>query len=211
MERPVIDFIEKEHVYLVDGVPKSSVTEILKPITASGYGAIHPGVVEYARERGSMIHELTQMIDYGDQPFVSMEIRGYIKAYLTFLRDYQPEWHGIETIVYDPIRDVCGTVDRYGMINGKRSVVDIKNQAAPSVENKISVCAQTAEYSRAIEWDDADRYALYLHSDGTYTLMDCIKYEKKKGFLGSEVFDDYLNIFRKIERIKSNGKRSRSL
>lgn len=209
MNRPVIDFIEKEHVYLVDGVPKPSVTEILNPITASFYYAINPATVDYARERGSRIHELTQMIDYGDQPFIPYELGGYIKAYLAFLRDYKPEWHGIETLVYDAQRDVCGTIDRYGMIGGKRAVVDIKNQANPSVENKISVCAQTAEYAMAIGWRDSMRYALYLHADGTYQLMECQKYEAKREFLGIALFDWYLDIYREMERIKKNGKRNR--
>ena len=211
MKNHVIDFVENEHVYLVDGVPKPSVTEILNPITAGGYGAINAAVVEYARERGSMIHEITQMIDFGDKPFVPMEISGYVRAYLSFLRDYRPVWHGIETIVYDDESDVCGTVDRYGEIDGRMAVVDLKVQAAPSVANKISVCAQTAEYGRALKIKDPDRFALYLHSDGTYNLMSCIKYEAKRGFDGLDVFDDYLKIFKKIERIKLNGKRNRSV
>ena len=194
---------------MVDGAKKPSVTEILQPITAFFYSAISPATVAFARERGRTIHELTQMIDYGDQPFIPYEIGGYIKAYLAFLRDYKPEWHGIESIIYDEKCDVCGTVDRYGMIDGKKAVIDIKNQASPGVENKISVCAQTAEYARAIEWYDARRYALYLLADGTYHLMDCQKYEDKRDFLGIALFDRYLDIYREMERIKKNGKRNR--
>ena len=200
-----VEFFEEEHVYLVDGVAKPSVTTIISPITSAHYGAIKPVAVETARIRGSFVHEATQLIDYGFQPEIPYEVAGYVKAYLSFLRDYSPEWHGIEEIVYDDIADVCGTVDRYGIIDGKYAVVDIKAQNSPSVENRISVCAQTAEYARALKKPDAKRYGLFLKSDGKYVRFDCIKYEEKRNFNGFSLFDRLLGTHNEIERIK-NGK-----
>lgn len=204
-----IDFIESEHVYLVDGVAVPSVTTILSPITASQYRAINPAVVEHARLRGEGIHELTQLIDYGDEPLMPYDVAPYVKAYLNFKRDYSPEWIGIEQIVYDEENNVCGTIDRYGTIDKQNVIVDIKIQAAPSVENKIALCAQTAEYSRAVKLSDARRYGLYLHSDETYNFFSCDKYEAKRNFKGIDVFDMYLSAHKEIERIKGNGKRTK--
>ena len=211
MEKTIIDFVESEHVYLVNGVPKPSVTTILHPITATVYGSINPCVVEKARRRGEMVHQTTQLIDYGDRPMIDGEILPYIKGYLAFLMDYNPEWLGIEERVYDEYADVCGTVDRHGLIGGRYTVLDIKAQDAPSVANRISVCAQTAEYARAIMQHEAKRAALYLSSDGTYNLFDCEKYEKKREFMGIMLFDKYCELYKEMERIKSNGKRNRRI
>lgn len=211
MVKHVIDFIEEEHIYLVDGIEKPSVTNVIKPITAQGYNAINPSVLEKARWRGSMVHEATQLIDYGDRPSIDGEILPYIKAYLEFLRDFNPTWEGIEDVVYDEGAEVCGTVDRHGWIDGEYTVVDIKAQDSPSVSARIAVCAQTAEYARAIGKSHAARKALYLRSNGTYSLMDCCEYEQKRKFIGIMIFDQYLDIYREIERIKKNGKRRNSV
>lgn len=207
-----IDFFEKEHIYLVDGVEKPSVTTVLNVISSMQYNYIDPGILEQARLRGSMVHEETQMIDLdfpSDQ--VPFEIVGYIKAYREFLRDYKPVWEGIEQTVYDEERGVCGTIDRYGTILNRKTVIDIKCKSSPTAINHVCDCSQTAEYASCLGWgQECDRLAVYLLKDGNYRVFNCKEFEKKRNFNGQALFDDCLNIYKTIERIKNDGRKRRS-
>lgn len=92
-----IDFNEEKHEYTVGGEVKPSVTEILGFITADHYGTINPSILDRAARRGSAVHECLEDIDYDMPPEeVPTEIYPYVVAYQTFLRDYKPEWYGIE-------------------------------------------------------------------------------------------------------------------
>ena len=211
MSKTVIDFVEATHTYLVNGVEVPGVTQVIRHITSDHYGAILPSVLDHARRRGSMIHEVTEMLEYGVDLSFPEEILGYIRAYLAFCRDYRPVWEGIEQIVYDENRRVCGTVDRHGLVGGKRWIVDIKNKKTPTRENYISDCCQTAAYSQALGFPYAKRVTLYLREDGDYRLFHCDEFEKKNGFSGIELFDRCLTLENTIRRLKENGKRNRNV
>ena len=56
-----IEFDEDKHLYYVGGKQIPSVTDILSPLHRS-YGNINPSVLEYARQRGTAVHEALQML-----------------------------------------------------------------------------------------------------------------------------------------------------
>lgn len=201
----VIDFLPNEHKYLIDGEEKPSVTQITDYITFRHYKKINTLLAEQAIRRGNLVHETTELIDYGYSAEFPYEISGYIKAYNIFLRDYKPAWEYIEHIVYDKTRGVCGRLDRLGIIDGKHCIVDIKTNSNPTRENYLSVCLQTAEYKEAVGIKDAKRYALYLKKNGDYRFFNCTEYEKKLGFSGIELFDACLNLHNQTERILKHG------
>ena len=195
----MIEFDEKKHQYKVDGKIVPSVTDILEHLTAPGYGKVNPSVLEEAKDRGTAVHELTEQIDMGFPPeFIDPYIEGYIVAYMKFLRSYEPEWEYIEHQFYEPLWGFCGTVDRVGEIDGQKCVLDIKTTSSPSAEQKMAVCCQTAAYAFGIDLDGCDRYALYLHSDGTFDLLFCADYEDERGFDGWELFRDMCKLHQKI-------------
>ena len=202
----MIEFIEAKHQYKVDGKIVPSVTEILEHITAVGYGKVNPSILEEAKERGTAVHELTEAIDLGFPPeYIDPALEGYAVAYLKFLEDYDVEWDYIEHRFYEPKMGFCGTIDRVGMIDGVPCVLDIKTTSSPSVDQKIAVCCQTAAYSLGIEDEYnhyIDRFALYLHKDGTYELFDCIEYERDRRFSGYALFDELCNLNKNIADIK---------
>lgn len=208
-------FDEKKHQYTVDGKVYPSVTEILEHLTAPGYGKVNPAILEEAKARGTAVHELTEMIDYGMPPDEIEEgLAGYALAYLRFLADYDVEWEYIEHRFYEPIMGFCGTIDRVGKIDGKDCVLDIKTTSSPSTDQKIAVCCQTAAYDYGIceQHYSADnnfipeakkRYALYLRPDGSYDLMDCAMYEGSKCFSGLSLFRILCDLHSLIETIKN--------
>ena len=201
----MIEFIEAKHQYKVDGKVVPSVTEILEHITAVGYGKVNPSILEEAKERGTAVHELTEAIDLGFPPeYIDPALEGYAVAYLKFLEDYDVEWDYIEHRFYEPKMGFCGTIDRVGKIDGEDAVLDIKTTSSPSVDQKIAVVCQTSAYGYAVFPDRTDfrRYALYLHKDGTYELMDCLDYEKQKCFSGLYLFSYLYNLHKTIANIK---------
>ena len=108
------------------------------------------------------------MLDYGEEPETDPEISGYLKAYLRFLMDYQPNWEGIETPLYDPGMLFAGTPDRWGHINGRRVLVDIKT----GVVHRHAVSAQLAGYELLIGgFAPEETYALRLDKSGVYELI----------------------------------------
>lgn len=191
-------FNEERHEYRdsESGLLVPSVTTILSHISSVGYSNISQSVLDYARARGSAVHLALELYDYGvpfeEQEGITPEIFGYIQAYLNFLRDYSPKWTHIEHVVHNKAANYCGTIDRAGVIDGRKCIVDLKCIASPTVENKICVCSQTWAYGYALYGAEPhDRYALYLKcSNGkpSYNLMNCAKYEEEKGFIPQQIF-----------------------
>lgn len=210
-----IEFDESKHQYSFNGEVIPSVTEILSPITASGYSKINPAVLEHAAMKGTLVHEWCEMYDYDSaDEVVPSELAPYCAAYANFIRDYRPEWEMIEEIVGWYTKGVgynyAGRLDRMGVIDGERSIVDIKTIASPSTRNHISACCQTAAYAYAVDSiGDWKRYVLYLKPDATYRLMDCREFEEKNKFIGEDLFFKLLDMYDAISRIgrrKKDGK-----
>jgi len=198
-----LEFNEEKHEYSIDGVKIPGVTEILSPITASGYSKINPAVLEHAAMKGTLVHEWCEMYDYGcADESMPTELIGYCQAYAEFCEVYKPEWIGIEEMVYEPEAWYAGRIDRFGILNGvEKALIDIKTIQSPSTKNHISVCCQTAAYARALGEESAHRYALYLRSDGTFRLMDCREFEEKNDFSGEDLFLLLLDGYNAINRI----------
>ena len=201
-----IEFDEEKHVYTVGGTVYPSVTEIIKPIGSIFGGSPVPAeVIHSAAARGSMVHEALQEYDLcGETEYVA-EVEGYIKSYLTFLRDYSPEWEGVEEKIYNPFDGYCGTLDRRGVIGKQTYIVDLKTNTAPSAPQYFSVCAQTWAYAKAKYGAGAGgvrRAALYLKSNGEYRFFECEKYEQKKNVSGKQLFEICLSLYNMTRRNK---------
>jgi len=201
-----IFFDEETHTYLIDGEEVPSVTTVLNYMSDTEYKSISPSILEQASRRGTLVHEYTELIDYGAEPDeVEYEVVGYLKAYKDFLRDYKPNWLAIERQVYCEDLDYIGTVDRIGYINGKVSVVDIKTLASPTKMAKFTVSAQTRAYQNAYDaygLEYMKRYALYLGKDGEYNLVDLDEYDQKYGYNSWGMFLICLETYKTIQKLK---------
>lgn len=199
------------HTYFVDNKEVPSVTTILRFLRID-LGFLNPSVLSAAAERGKVIHSGCEMIDYGCDPEIVEGTEGYLKAYNTFLRDYSPEWVGIECPVCSPSKGFAGTIDRWGFIDDEPAVVDIKTIGSPTRETYISLCAQTAAYAYCLGYaEGCKRYGLFLKQNGDYRLFDCEEWEEKNEFTGFEVFAKCYAVHRQLEEIakhkKSRGKK----
>ena len=204
-----IVFDPDTHEYIVDGkTDYPSVTTILGYITQAEYEQINPSILDYAKRRGALVHEVCEAFDLDFEPEIWYnEVTNYVNAYRDFMRDYRCRWEQIENIVISQKYHFIGTLDRAGIIDGKQCVVDIKTIDSPTKLNKFSVCCQTAAYAIAREEmygvKTDKRFAVYLKKNGDYSLFDCGLYELKYGIDAFEIFHKCLAFYNSMDQLKN--------
>lgn len=184
-----LTYNEENHSYTLDGRPVPSVTEIVGLITARKYADTSAAVLEQAKRRGSVVHELCEAIDCGVEPEeldIEPELVGYVNAYLAFLRDYRPEWDYIEKPLYS--FSYAGRCDRIGTIDGETAIVDIKTTASMDRLSRLALLFQLYLYREAYMFSVFDPntqkrpktlLGVQLKKDGTYTVYDTRKIHEK--------------------------------
>ena len=76
---------------------------------------------------------------------------GFQKAYLSYRRDHTCDWKKIEYPVCHPQKIYPGTLDRYGTVDGLRTILDFKTTySIDPAHRKLYTAAQNL-YRRAIE------------------------------------------------------------
>ena len=168
-----ITFDAENHQYYIDGVEVPSVTTVCR-FLAYDQKSDKPWLARVAADRGTRIHAACAMIDYGEKPEEDFETAGYLKAYRRFLKDYRPDWEGIEYTVGDAQLGLAGTIDRFGTLyDGRTCILDIKTG---SQLHDAPLWAQLTGYKRLLALDRGFYpdylYALQLSKDGTYHLRE---------------------------------------
>jgi hypothetical protein len=174
-----IVFNEPDHTYTVDGVPKDSVTTILKSLGLDDYSMVPPDVLENARRRGQAAHDVIRDEVNGtlDLATIEDEMIPYYDAWMCFRQTSGFEPLLSEAMVYSKRHDYVGTLDLAGTLkrtklrSSKRIVVDTKCTAMIMP----SAAIQTAGYEIALAEtigisERMDRYVLHL-KDGRFKLV----------------------------------------
>lgn len=125
----MIEFIEEEHVYLIDGVLVPSVSEILRFIFPNKYAGINKEILEKKAEYGSKIHEAIECIEQCKTlPEMDITQEFSINQYKRL-----KEKHKIEVVDQEQIINFkdryCGRFDMIARIDGIYSLCDIKTTA----------------------------------------------------------------------------------
>jgi hypothetical protein len=175
-----LDFVVSEHRYYLDGERElPSVTTILKE-----QGLINADwFTEEARLRGDYVHLACRMVDDDelDDATLDPKILPYVDAYRKFLAVTQPDWTYVEHRVFDEVLGYAGTLDRAGMVQGTKYLIDIKSGTVPS-----SVGPQTAAYRRCLpEPHTWKRAALQLKADGSFALHNLTDRSDERIFLAA--------------------------
>lgn len=169
----LITFDPDTHTYTLDGKPCPSVTEITRFLHYKAEYADKESRDRAAR-KGTAIHELTALIDYGEDVEIPPELSGYVLAWQNFKRDYRVEILSIEQVVGDEIDwgfQLCGTLDRRARIEGRDGIIDIKTG---NTVNKIALQAQLSAYTMLVGYGDIHNFQIgvYLKNDGTYRIYE---------------------------------------
>lgn len=159
-----LTFDEASHTYRFNGNVVPGVTSILSPLT--DFSRVPPHVLEAASNFGKAVHLACELDDLRtlDEHQLDPALVPYLEGWRKFSQDYAVEWESIEQPIYHSTMNYAGTPDRFGMVKGEFTVVDIKSTAQlyPSVGPQLSA------YANAEGHPFAKRLAVQLKADGTY-------------------------------------------
>lgn len=110
-----IQFIEEGHVYLLDGNPVPSVTEIIKPLV--DMSRVPQDVLEYKRSLGKAVHkaiELDESTEGLDYESLDQEALPFFSAWLRFKEESGFRALLCEQVVWSAKLRYAGTLDVLG-------------------------------------------------------------------------------------------------
>lgn len=164
----MLTFEEVGHVYRLDGVAIPSVTSLLGKLHS--FAGVPEDVLEAARERGTAVHKATQYFDEDDLDEAMLDDRtaGYLAGWKAFVAMKRPQWTAIERPVFHPLHRYAGTPDRFCVMDGVESQIDIKTAAQSHPVWDL----QTSAYNHAAGKPSARRYTCQLRPDGTFKLIE---------------------------------------
>lgn len=119
-------FYEKGHIYMLDGERIPCVSDLCRFIHKEIYKDAPPWQLEAAADRGTAVHLATEMLDKTGKAEISEEYAPYLRAYAAFLREHDVKWELIEHSDYHPTHGYAGTIDRYGTVDGIKTLADLK-------------------------------------------------------------------------------------
>ena len=166
-------FYDDTHKYTVDGEEVPSVSELTRFLSREVYADAPQYFVEGAAQRGTAVHKATEALDKYGKIECESDIVPFVKAYVAFRKNIQPEWEQIEWPVCNEKR-YAGTVDRYGKMNGLNVLIDIKTTASITGLHKVLYKAQLNLYRLAVlkEKPVDAMWVLQLKKDETYKLIE---------------------------------------
>jgi hypothetical protein len=133
---------------------------------------VPPAALKRAQELGTAVHRMTELHDLDDldTDSLSQELLPFLTAWMRFRAEtgFVPEL--IEQRFHHPALGFAGTLDRTGVIGGRRAVVDIKKMLRLGPVIGIQLAAYQ-ELCRVNGVEVLDRYGLGLRADGTYRLQ----------------------------------------
>lgn len=177
------EFDEDGHVYMVDGRPVPSVTQVMRPLTQQAYASSPAETLRLAAERGTAVHACTEYDDAGELDEASVEDgwRPYLEAYRKWRADVKPQIDAAELRL--GCKKYCGTIDRLCTINGESWVIDLKTTSEIHPHVGVQLAAYEA-LAAAKFGKHFRRGALQLRSDGTYRFTEFVSYLDAVCFAG---------------------------
>jgi hypothetical protein len=198
---PGIHFDAATHTYTVGGRVIPNVTSILKFAgLASSFDGVPPAVLEAKRSLGVAVHRATELDDADqlDESTVHPLVLPYLWAWRSFRSTHHFGSLLREHRVYHPTYQYAGTLDAYGILDGKPALVDLKTGDPEDAGARY----QTAAYLNALQADPprglripalVARVSVRLRDDGTYRLT---AYTERKHWT---VFQAALTLFNELQ------------
>lgn len=121
-----LEFAGDRHIYYLDGEQIPCVSDLCRFIVREVYKDTPDWQLEAAADRGTKVHAAAEILDKSGSAEIEEEYAPYLEAYASFLREHDVNWELIEHAGFHPVFLYAGTIDRYGWLDGKRTLVDIK-------------------------------------------------------------------------------------
>lgn len=169
-------FKEDTHEYFIDGVKYPSVTDIAKPISFERLDALQKSVLDRAKMRGQIVHELCEeylLCGEIDENAVESEILPYIASFIEWARTYNPIVLFTEKRLFSANMGYCGCLDLLCYIDDKLTLIDYKTTSAI---DKKSLSVQLSGYEQ-----------LVYHCLGKKVEQFMVLHLKKNGYTYKEI------------------------
>ena len=163
-------FYDATHTYEVDGEEIPSVSEITRFISREVYGDVTQFNLDRAGDRGSKVHKALEVLDKYGEVEADESVVPYLKAYLQFRKDHPCQWKYIEKAICAEDKSYAGTLDRYGSVDGKNTLLDFKTTKTISPAHRQMYSAGQNLYRKALDEPVEQILILQLRDDGTYKL-----------------------------------------
>lgn len=164
-------FYEKSHIYMLDGDRLPCVSDLCRFLHKEIYKDAPVWQLDAAAERGTAVHKATEDLDKTGRAEIIDDYAPYLTAYAAFLREHDVKWELIEHPDYHPAHGYAGTIDRYGTVDGIRTLVDLKT----TYTVYKPLCGASLNLYRMIleaRGTDVERLMIiHLKKDGTYKLI----------------------------------------
>lgn len=179
-----IIFKPEDHTYWFWDVRIPSVSEILKYCRMSSDNTYIP---EHFRTRGTILHAITEYMDGGGSGYdiVPPKYSAFVSAYEQWHNENDVEILESETILFNTDFLYCGTEDRLAIVDGQKTVIDIK-LGYYQKWHKIQTCFYSEARGYMYVEDNLQKGLhianLYLKKEGIYEYKDTSKqiYESMK-------------------------------
>ena len=162
-----VDFDPDTHTYRVDGVVVPHVTGVLESERLTDYSHVDPLVLQVAQIRGDFVHKLTALDDKGilDVATIDPSLAPFLDAWRKFRRETWFLPGMVEERLFHPVYRYAGTLDRVGLLDGERVLLDIKT--GPILDG---AALQTAAYAACLPVPMDKRMGVRLKDNGTYSV-----------------------------------------
>ena len=122
----VLQFFDKGHIYMLEGERIPCVSDLCRVLHREIYKDAPVWQMEAAADRGTKVHAATEALDGTGRAEIEDEYLPYLQAYAQFRREHEVSWELTEYPDYHPDHKYAGTIDRYGMVDGKYTLIDLK-------------------------------------------------------------------------------------
>ena len=173
----MIEYLEKEHLYLVDGILVQSVTQILHKIFPNKYKNIPDWILNKKADYGTKVHKIIEDLENGiESESESVYIQESVKQYLKLKKENNFEVIEQEQIIHYK-KLYAGRFDMIAKINNQLCLCDIKTTAEL---DKEYLSWQLSMYELAYGKKFDKLYCIWLPKGGLGKLIEIERIEKEK-------------------------------
>ena len=120
-----IEYLEDDHIYLVDGVITPSVTQIINKIFPNTYHNVPESSLRKASEFGTSVHKMIENYVLCNEQKLTPLLSELLDSFIDIVGDYQIEIIDTEQIVNYGY-EYAGRYDILARVRGKLAIIDIK-------------------------------------------------------------------------------------
>lgn len=121
-----LEFYDKGHIYMLGDERIPCVSDLCRFLHKEIYMDAPVWQTEAAADRGTAVHKATELLDTTGTAEIGSEYAPYLEAYAAFIREHSVIWELVEHPDFHPAYRFAGTIDRYGMVDGYKTLLDIK-------------------------------------------------------------------------------------